>query len=672
MIANALSVDVEEYYHAGIFRRGTRACAAEGLTAGQYESRVQQSLDDLLELFALHSVKATFFVLGEIAAHHPGCVRKIAAEGHEVGCHGDRHEDVYRQQPHEFRQDVRQAKQRIEDAIGLEVIGYRAPNFSIGRAQCWAYQILLEEGFQYDSSTYPIAHDRYGHPRGPRFPYEIWRDGSARLVEFPIGTVRVFGRNMPIGGGGYFRLAPFSLTRMGIARVNAVEHRPVMFYLHPWEIDPDQPRPAMPRRHAFRHYVGVKRQAGKLGRLFARFHFATARDVLREWMPGNGEAAAPPPDGVVVAAGSAPRPQRVEPAPRVGRLPRASAALVHVTRLGSEALHAGTPAASPETPPHLAHASEWAAVIRDAYGHPPLYLAAEDESGQRGLLPAIVVRRPLLGAVVASMPFLDGGGPSAETPAIERALLSRLVQEARRLGARLVEVRSAHRLPVDTVPTEHKVNMVLPLTRDAGVLFAGIDRAARSQIRKAERSGLSIETGGAERLDAFCAIYAARMHELGSPMHARRFFDAIFAHFGSRARVMLARTGTTPVGALIALEHGGTVTVPWASSLREHAALCPNMLLYWEVIRAASRDGFERFDFGRSTRDSGTYRFKRQWGAQEEPIYWYSIPVAARRDETVESTAGHAAGELGVQIWRHLPLGVTRQLGPRVRKYLTQ
>lgn len=655
MIANALSVDVEEYYHAGIFRRGTTASVK-----GPFESRVQLSLDDLLELFSAHAVKATFFVLGEIAAHHPGSVRSIAAEGHEVACHGDGHEDIYRLSPREFRQDVRQAKQRIEDAVGTSVIGYRAPNFSIGRAQSWAYQILIEEGFRYDSSTYPIVHDRYGHHGAPRFPFEIWRDGSDRLVEFPIGTVRVLGWNMPIGGGGYFRLAPFSMTRMGISRVNAVENRPVMFYLHPWEIDPDQPRPGMARRHAFRHYVGVKRQADKLARLLRCFHFTTARDVLREWIPADEAAAS--------------RPRPVEGAPRIALVPRASSPLVHVTRLAPDAMSAWGRVPALVERSHLAHAVEWAAVIRQSYGHSPLYLVAEDESGEHGLLPAIVVRRPFFGPIVTSMPFLDGGGPCVTAPHLESGLLSRLLQEARRLGARSVEVRSSRLLPVTQAPMEHKVNLVLPLTSDPEAVFARIERAARSQIRKAERSGLSISVGGREHLDAFFTIFAARMHELGSPVHAKSFFEAIFSHFGTRARIVLATKGQTPVGGLMALASNDTVTVPWAASLREYAALCPNMLLYWETIRAASRDGYRRFDFGRSTRNSGTYRFKQQWGAQDEPIYWYSIPVAPVREEPIEPRSVDAAvvGELGVHIWRWLPNPVTRQLGPHVRKYLTQ
>lgn len=276
MVLNVLSVDVEEYYHAAIFRNGTKALAGR-----RFESRVEQSIERLLALLSDHHTNATFFILGEVAATHPSVVRKIAGERHEVACHGDRHEDVYRQTPWEFRADVRRAKARLEDLIGDAVIGYRAPNFSIGPAQSWAYEILLEEGFRYDSSMYPILHDRYGQPGAPRFPYEIWRNGPAMLVEFPIGTARLLGMNLPIGGGGYFRLSPFALIRLGIQRVNAREQQPVMFYLHPWELDPDQPRPPMAWHHRFRHYVGLEKEAAKLACLVGQFRFGRARDVLQ-------------------------------------------------------------------------------------------------------------------------------------------------------------------------------------------------------------------------------------------------------------------------------------------------------------------------------------------------------------------------------------------------------
>jgi polysaccharide deacetylase family protein (PEP-CTERM system associated) len=276
MLMNALSVDVEEYFHAAIFRMATcrHGCAS-------FESRVEASVDRMLALLSDHQARATFFILGEVAAAHPALIRRICGERHEVACHGYRHEDVHRLTPQAFRNDVHRAKAGLEDLVSDAVIGYRAPNFSIGRAQYWAYEILIEEGFLYDSSTYPIVHDRYGRPGAPRFPYEIWRTRSGRLTEFPIGTARLFGINLPVGGGGYFRLSPFELVRRGIARVNTCEHQPVMFYVHPWELDPDQPRPPMAWRHRIRHYIGVEKEAAKLSRLLSEFRFAAARDVLQ-------------------------------------------------------------------------------------------------------------------------------------------------------------------------------------------------------------------------------------------------------------------------------------------------------------------------------------------------------------------------------------------------------
>lgn len=271
---NALSVDVEEYFHAEIFRNGTH-----GQTGRTFESRVEASVDVLLALLGTEA-KGTFFTLGEIAAKHPALVRKIAAHGHEIACHGDRHECVSRLSPEEFRLDIRRAKQRLEDLVGTPVIGYRAPNFSIGPRESWAYEILMAEGFRYDSSTFPILHDRYGRPRSPRFPYGIYRSGLAWLTEFPIGTARVLGVNLPIGGGGYFRLSPYEWIRRGIQRVNTRDRQPVMFYFHPWELDPGQPRLPMAWRHRFRHYVGLETEAIKLAVLLAQFKFGTARDVL--------------------------------------------------------------------------------------------------------------------------------------------------------------------------------------------------------------------------------------------------------------------------------------------------------------------------------------------------------------------------------------------------------
>jgi len=273
-IVNALSVDVEEYFHAKVFQEGTNG-AIRGL-----ESRVEASTERVLALLASGNARATFFILGQVAAAHPALVRKIAGEKHEIACHGDSHELVSRQTPKEFRADVRRAKTVLEDISGEAVIGYRAPNFSIGRAEAWAYEALLTEGFRYDSSTYPIIHDSYGDREAPRFPHDVWQTETQRLIEFPIGTTRVLGVNLPIGGGGYFRLLPMALTRAGIRRVNNREHQPTLFYFHPWELDPSQPRQAMPWRHRVRHYIGMTREEQKLTRLFRDVRFTTIRHVL--------------------------------------------------------------------------------------------------------------------------------------------------------------------------------------------------------------------------------------------------------------------------------------------------------------------------------------------------------------------------------------------------------
>jgi serine/alanine adding enzyme len=319
---------------------------------------------------------------------------------------------------------------------------------------------------------------------------------------------------------------------------------------------------------------------------------------------------------------------------------------------------------------NLAHSQEWAAVIQHAYGHEPLYLAADDGSRHSGVLPAFIVRRPLFGTAVTSMPFLDGGGPCCSSTTVETGLVESLISEARRLGARLIELRCSRRLDISWQPAEHKVNLALPLPSNPDQLWTHFDRSVRNQLRKAERSGLSVDFGGAEKLDAFYSIFAVRMRELGCPVHDRAFFRAIVHEFGAQARVALVRKRETPIGALLALGFRDTLTVPWASCLSEYRSLCSNMLLYWETIRTACVEGFRRFDFGRSSRGSGTYRFKKQWGALESPLFWYTIPLHGR-SRTVSADDG-GVGTFLTRAWRHLPLTLTRGVGPRIRRYLIQ
>jgi serine/alanine adding enzyme len=320
----------------------------------------------------------------------------------------------------------------------------------------------------------------------------------------------------------------------------------------------------------------------------------------------------------------------------------------------------------------LAHSPEWFTLIHRAYGHTPLYLTMNDGNGRSGVLPAFVVRRPFFGTVVTSMPFLDSGGPCSRSPETRKMLVEHLIAEARRIGAARVELRCSEPLDIPAQPAEHKVNLTLPLPADPDALWRRFDKQVRNQVRKAERSGLTVEQGGAENLRAFYEAFVVRMRDLGSPPHAPEFLRAVIDAFGGRARIVLVRKGNVTIGALFALAFKDRLVVPWAICLKEYFSLCPNMLLYWETLRSACVEGFTRFDFGRSTRDSGTYRFKVQWGAQEEPLFWYFIAPDRIRSQVTTLTGHGSKAEILGKAWQRLPLALTRYVGPHIRRYLTQ
>jgi polysaccharide deacetylase family protein (PEP-CTERM system associated) len=274
---NALTFDVEEYFHAEAFARVLRPEEWPTL-----ESRVVATTERLLDILDRERIRATFFVLGWVAERHPSLVREIASLGHEIGCHGYGHQMISRLTREEFERDVTRAKAALEDATGRLVIGYRAPTFSVMRDTLWSLDVLCEAGFRYDSSIFPILHDRYGIPDAPRFPHRMKAPNGCELTEFPLSTVLVLGRRVPVAGGGYFRLFPYALTRRAIARINAHEGQPAMIYLHPWEIDPDQPRLPVGPLTRFRHLVNVGKTEARLGRLLADFTWAPAAEVLAE------------------------------------------------------------------------------------------------------------------------------------------------------------------------------------------------------------------------------------------------------------------------------------------------------------------------------------------------------------------------------------------------------
>jgi polysaccharide deacetylase family protein (PEP-CTERM system associated) len=276
-VKNALTFDIEEYFHAealaGLFRPEEWPSLA---------SRVADTTRRLLDILDAAGVHATFFVLGWIAARQPELVRRIAKRGHEVACHGFAHRMIHRMDRGEFAEDVWRAKQTLEDIVGAPMLGYRAPTFSVVRETWWSLDVLVNAGFRYDSSVFPIRHDRYGVPDAPRFPHRLQTGGGGELAEFPPSTVLLGRQRIPVAGGGYFRLWPYAMTRWAIQRLNLREGQPAMVYLHPWELDAEPPaRPAgwMAR---VRHGLNTQRTEARLRDLLADFAFAPASVILHE------------------------------------------------------------------------------------------------------------------------------------------------------------------------------------------------------------------------------------------------------------------------------------------------------------------------------------------------------------------------------------------------------
>lgn len=272
---NAMSVDVEEFFQVWAL-----SAAATRADWDNIPSRVRKSVDTTLSLFDKAGVNATFFTLGWIAERHPALVRKISDAGHEIASHGYAHVKVTEQSRDEFRADVVLAKSILEDVTGARVIGYRAPSFSIGQNNLWALDILRDTGHEYSSSVYPISHDHYGMPNASRFQFQLQSDG---ILEIPMSTVKAFGRNWPCAGGGYFRLLPYRYSRWAIRRINSRDQQPAVFYFHPWELDPKQPRLGnTSRRSRFRHYVNLAKTESRLEKLLTDFEWDRVDRVFLE------------------------------------------------------------------------------------------------------------------------------------------------------------------------------------------------------------------------------------------------------------------------------------------------------------------------------------------------------------------------------------------------------
>lgn len=278
---NAMTVDVEDYFQVSAFEEqvGTEKWS-------DWPLRVTQNTDRLLQLFSDHETKATFFTLGWIAEKEPGLVRRIVEAGHEVASHGWSHRRVTSQNPAEFRADVSRTKKMLEDVSGVAVRGYRAASYSVSLDTLWALEVLADEGYSYSSSICPIQHDHYGIPGFPRFAFRLQAEG---ILEIPVTTISLGQKNVPCGGGGWFRLAPYAFSRWALRRINSAEQQPAVFYLHPWEIDTAQPRvPGISRRARFRHYLNLKHTEPRLKKLLRDFDWGRMDQIF---VPGNMEVA---------------------------------------------------------------------------------------------------------------------------------------------------------------------------------------------------------------------------------------------------------------------------------------------------------------------------------------------------------------------------------------------
>lgn len=275
-VVHAMTVDVEDYFHVAAFNKV--------ISPDQWDnwpSRVEANTHRLLALFAEHGIKITFFVLGWVANKHPTLVQAISDAGHEIASHGFSHQLIYRQTQDVFREETAKSKQILEDIIGQPVLGYRAASYSITRKSLWALEVLTDLGFTWDSSIFPTRHDNYGIPGSPEEPYTICTPNGGRLIEFPLTTAKVLGQSVPAAGGGYFRQYPYALSRWLFSRASLQGKKSQIFYLHPWEIDPEQPRvPNASWFSNFRHYTNLGRCLPRLEQLLKDFPFGTMTQAL--------------------------------------------------------------------------------------------------------------------------------------------------------------------------------------------------------------------------------------------------------------------------------------------------------------------------------------------------------------------------------------------------------
>jgi len=318
----------------------------------------------------------------------------------------------------------------------------------------------------------------------------------------------------------------------------------------------------------------------------------------------------------------------------------------------------------------------WKQAVEEAYGHKSCYLLAEDRGKICGILPCFIFHVPFIGNSLVSLPFCDVGDVLADNDDITKALLAESMAVAEKVKANKVMIRSTRgHLPATDLCSRHvsvqtgKVRILLDLPSSSEELWKGFKSKLRSQVNKAEKNGLSFHWGTLEDLDKFYHVFSRNMHALGSPVHSKEWIEKIIAHYGEYARMGLVFKEDIPVGCGIILCTKQRVSIPWASTLREYNRLSPNMMLYWNFLKYAADHNKQVFDFGRSTPDEGTYRFKKQWGAVSEPLYWYRLTQTESPEDTKNTTS--TKREQIAVLWSKMPLSLANVLGPKIRKYIS-
>jgi len=628
--------------------------------------------------------RATFFVLGWVAKRAPQLVREIATRGHEVASHGFYHNRCYQGSLNDLRDDLSNSKKILEDITGLPVHGYRAPCFSIGPE---VLELIAECGYTYDSSynSFP-GNSNYGR-------LDLVRNGSGianrvlpSLYELPISNFKIGNYTIPMGGGGYFRLFPGWFFERAVRSIIAREGT-YLFYMHPWEIDPGQPRvKGLPFSYRFRHYVNLRETASKLANFIGAFgdcRFLTCRGYIDRVLASEGTLGFLDTDS-----------------PGNGGSPKGKKYVSRIAVQYSLSLY---------------QHSRWPHIISSTYGHQTYYLAAVKDgpqtrivisnsddhtdndvrngftnlTGIAGILPLVHLKSFLFGNDLISMPFFDSGGVSADDAEVEKALLCEAISLAQSLRAKSIQLRQTFPLlslpesgEVESGPiadnwltalgcTVHKrvekARMLLELPDSSEALMGRFKSKLRSQIRRPIKEGLVARVGRLELLNDFYKVFSINMRDLGSPVHSRRFLRAVLEGFPDTSRICMVFDKDLPLACSIIIGFNDVMCNPWASSLREYNRLSPNMLLYWTMLQYACDNGYKYFDFGRSSIKETTYKFKEQWGAQPNLLHWYYIvldnPPSKIDDEKSKF-------DLAIRLWQRLPVCVTRILGPPVRKYI--